>query len=368
MRLCRIRVLAVLTVAAACGDQAPPPLPPVSLATPEPSAVTFQAVDAGTGGALTDPQMTVRYLVRVPITLDATGVESVPAAEPFRIAESVGTDSLVVEVRVEAPSYHRMDTVLAVPRGGSAGPYTVRMARRLDQGGAPASPRPGPAATTTSPGAAANRPAPAPAAGDGIDRTAMQQGDQAYRAGDWVRASMAYEGMPAPTNRTGAYAMEYQAAMVRRGLAHLNLGEFGGAMEALEAATALPDAPADAYLRLGQAQCAVGRTESGRETLTRIERRVPTLPAAEGPTTAAMIEYYRGVCSQGQVDLARTTVDLVRAGGQAVRELEGFIEKAEALPRPSTEVTAAIQDARGRIEEIRAKVRRGAGETEPNGA
>lgn len=368
MRSSRLSVPALLILATACGDQGPPPLPQVALATPEPSAVTFQAVDAGTGGALTDPRMTVRYLVRSPITLDAAGVESVPAAEPFQISESVGTDSLVVEVRVEAPSYHRMDTVLAVPRGGTAGPYTVRMARRLEQGGAPAPARPTAGPPATGVNAAGSRPAAAPAGGDGIDRTAMQQGDQAYRAGDWVRASMAYEGMAAPPDRTGAYAKEYQAAMVRRGVAHLNLGEFGGAMEALEAATALPDAPANAYLRLGQAQCAVGRTESGRETLTRIERRVPTLAAAEGPPTSAMIEYYRGLCSQGQVDLARTTVDLVRAGGQAVRELEGFIQKAEALSRPSSEVTAAVQDARGRIEEIRAKVRRGAGGTDAQGA
>ena len=135
-----------------------------------------------------------------------------------------------------------------------------------------------------------------------------------------------------------------------------------------EAATALPDAPANAYLHLGQAQCAVGRTEAGRETLTRIERRVPALPADQGAVAGAMIDYFRGLCSQGQVDLARTTVDLVRAGGQAVRELESFIQKAEALPRAPAEVNEAVQDARGRIEVIRSKVRRGAGDDGPGTA
>jgi hypothetical protein len=369
MRSRRLVVPALLALVSACGEQGPPPLPQVSQAAPEPSEVTFQAVDAGTGGALTDPRMTVRYLVRSPITLDASGVESVPAAEPFRIAQSVGTDSLVVEVRVEAPSYHRMDTVLAVARGASAGPYTVRMARRLDREAAAPVTRPSGGVSESRPAAAGGaQPEAAPAGGEGVDQTALQEGNRAFQAGDWVRASMAYERMPEPPNRTGVYAKAYQAALVRKGIAHLNLSEFGGAMEAFEGATALPDAPAGAYLRLGQAQCAVGRTEAGRETLTRMERRVPALPAGEGPVAGAMIDYFRGLCSQGQVDLARTTVDLVRAGGQAVRELESFIQKAEALPRPPAEVTEAVQDARRRIEVIRAKVRRGAGDDGPGAA
>jgi len=51
-----------------------------------------------------------------------------------------------------------------------------------------------------------------------------------------------------------------------------------------------------------------------------------------------------------------------------VRELERFIGEAEALPRAPAEVTEAVQDARRRIEEIRAKVRRGAGDDGPTQA
>ena len=366
MRLHRIVVPVALAVSASCADTEPPALPQVALAAPEASQVTFQAVDAGTGAALTDPQMTVRYLVRSPVTLDASGAETVRSDEPYRIEQSVGHDSLVVEVRVEAPSYHRADTVLAVARGSEAGPYTLRLARRLERGAAPV--RPAGGSAVAAPTGSATPGATAPAGGDGIDRSALQEGDRAYQAGDWVRASMAYERMPAPPDRTGAYAKQYGAAMLRRGLAHLNLGEFGGAMEALEAATSLPDAPAEAYLRLGQSQCAVGRTEAGRETLTRIERRVPTLPAQEGRVTGVMIDYYRGICSQGQVELARTSVDLARAGGQAVRELEGFIAKAEALSGAPAQVTTAVEDARKRIEEIRARVRRGVGDSDGDGS
>jgi len=47
------------------------------------------------------------------ITLDAAGLERVSSLEPYRVEESVAEDSLVVEVRLEAASYHRLDTVLA---------------------------------------------------------------------------------------------------------------------------------------------------------------------------------------------------------------------------------------------------------------
>ena len=88
---------------------------------PEPSEVVLQAVDAGTGAALTDGQLTVRYLVRSPITLDASAVDQVSSSEPYRIAHAVAEDSLVVELRLEARSYHRLDTVSpwrAEPRPG----------------------------------------------------------------------------------------------------------------------------------------------------------------------------------------------------------------------------------------------------------
>ena len=93
--------------------------------------MVLQAVDAGTGGGLSNDRLQVRYLVRAPITLDSSAVEEIPATEPYRIEHEIAEDSLVVEVRLEAPSYHRVDTVLAVARGSSAGPFTIRMTRQL---------------------------------------------------------------------------------------------------------------------------------------------------------------------------------------------------------------------------------------------
>ena len=59
---------------------------------PQRSELVLQAVDAGTGAALTDGQLTVRYLVRTPITLDASAVDQVSASEPYRIVHAVAEE------------------------------------------------------------------------------------------------------------------------------------------------------------------------------------------------------------------------------------------------------------------------------------
>src|SRR5687768_14401847 len=80
---------------------------------PASSELLLAAIDARTGEPLTDPELTVRYLVRTPIVEDGAEVERVSSAEPYRIVHAISTDSLVVELRLEAPSYERLDTVLA---------------------------------------------------------------------------------------------------------------------------------------------------------------------------------------------------------------------------------------------------------------
>ena len=123
----------VLMVLGGCSAD-PGPAPDSAPTGPaERSEVVFQAVDAGTGGALNDAELTVRYLVRYPVTLDAADVVRVASAEPHRIAHEVSADSMVVELRLEAGSYHRLDTVLSVAKGATTNPLTVRMARRLER-------------------------------------------------------------------------------------------------------------------------------------------------------------------------------------------------------------------------------------------
>ena len=104
-----------------------PPAEPTREALP--SELSLEAVDAGTGEAISDARLTVRYLVRSPITLDESAVHEVPSGQPYRIAHAISEDSLVVEVRLEAPSYLRLDTVVAVGRGGSGGPFRIAMAQ-----------------------------------------------------------------------------------------------------------------------------------------------------------------------------------------------------------------------------------------------
>lgn len=132
---------AILTAACYTPPDAPPTVRAGALA---PTSLTFQAVDAGTGSALEDDEMVVRYLVRAPIVFDASSVERVPSIEPYEIEHAVSDPELVLEVRVEADSYHRLDTVLSVPKGTSAGPLTVRLSRRLDRVAQTTAPAPRP--------------------------------------------------------------------------------------------------------------------------------------------------------------------------------------------------------------------------------
>jgi hypothetical protein len=329
----------------------------VAAPTPEPSEVVFQAVDAGTGAALLDSAMTVRYLVRSPITLDATAVERVASAEPHHISHEISEDRLVVEVRLEAPSYYRLDTVLSVARGGSTRPHTLPLSRRLERtaaAGGPARPAAAPPEPAPAPPRRASPGSPTAAA-----RATLQVGDRAFAAEDWVGAIEAYERLPEPRQSSGEYARLYQRALLRRGVAHINRGEFGNALEVLESATRSEAALPDAFLRLGQAQCAVGRAEEGRGTLAEVARTVGRLDGAESARVTALITYQRGVCRHGEFDRAETTRERIRTGSDAIKELEAFLLSAgEVAPRPA-ELETAVADAQRRIQLIREVVRGG---------
>lgn len=355
MRLPLLPVLTVLVLTSACTAGEPAPSE-ASAGPPEESAVVLQAVDAGTGGALSNDRLTVRYLVRSPITLDASAVEEISATEPYRIEHEVGEDSLVVEVRLEAPAYHRVDTVLAVARGGSSGPFTIRMTRRL---GRQAGGETRPSRTSDEARPTPSRPEPSPsgaeAPGGGTDRPAMRAGDRAFDRGDWSSARAAYQRMESPDGTSGAYAREYQAALVRKGISHINLGEWGSAMETLEEAVTFDSVNPTAYLRLGQAQCAVGMIEVGHQTLAEL-RRLPSVPSH----ALALARYQDALCAQREFESAEGTMARLQTGSQAIQELEAFIEEAEALSPVPAEVDSALTDARARIEEIRGELR-GAG-------
>lgn len=350
----------LLLVTAGCSGDPGGPLPEAATGPRQSSEVVFQAVDAGTGGALIDAQVTVRYLVRSPITEDAVAAEAVSSAEPYRIAHDVAADSLVVEVRLEAPSYHRLDTTLAVARGASAGPLTVRMSRRLDRG-AQAPPRPAsgsgrPAASTPTSGG--GQPVVAADPDAGIDRSALDAGDLAFRSGSWFDAAAAYERMPVPTG-TGAYARAYQQGMVNRGISHINLGEMGAAMEALEAANAVSPPSHQAYRYLGHVRCAVGRVDDGIDALDELEDMADDIPAAQRPAALALGKYEEGRCRKRTFDRTEGTLNLVSAGRSVVSAFEDFVEQGEAVSPATPELTTALEDANRLLEEIRARMRRG---------
>lgn len=350
--------LSILVVfAGACSGGTAAPAVEVSTHPAERSEITFQVVDAGTGGALTDTLMTVRHLVRYPITLDSSAIDRVPSAEPYHIAHMVSQDSLVVEVRVEARSYHRMDTVLAVDRGASAGPLTLRMARRLERTARrpAAAPARGGGVGTPSTGA----PSTAPSAPDAdIDQRPLEAGNRAFRAGDWLAAADAYGRMPPPTDRTSPYAKEYTQALVRLGLSHIDLGEMAGALDALEKAVEYPHPGYAAYLYLGRAQCAVGRLDDGRRTL-RIVRGAAS--AGERPLAAALAQHDLAVCDYRAYKQATSTMDRLRTGSTAVQALQAFIRVGESTTPSQPALRAAVADARTKVAEIQDRMRRGGG-------
>ena len=347
-----------LVLLGGCSGQ-PDSVADVVLADPEESEIVFQAVDAGTGAALRDREMTVRYLVRAPITLDTSAVERVSPSDPYRIAHPVGEDSLVAEIRLEASSYHRLDTVFAVARGASAGPFTVRMARRLGQAAA-AGEGVGAGDTLTQAQPTAAQPEPVVLDPDsGIDWTALRAGDRAFQSGEWVDATAEYQLMQEPWAQTGTYAPAYQQARVRHGISHVILSEWGSALDPLEEALTFPSPGHSAYLYLGVAQCVSGRIEDGRQNLDQVERLRSTIDPRERPTVNALLAYHRAICSQSEFGLYQRSEDAQQftlSAARAVRDFNAFIELAEALRPMTPQMETAIEHARLRIEAIQGRM------------
>jgi hypothetical protein len=353
MRPSRFAMSAAVSVAAAC--YGPPDVPlEEPHGHPEAAAVLVQAVDAGTGAALSDAEMTVRYLVRSPIALDASSVERVASIEPYEIRHVIQEDALVLEMRLEAGSYHRLDTVLTVPKGTTAGPLTMRMSRRLDiVARAEPEPEPRPEPAPPPPGGGRGT---LPATSTGPDRTALLAGNRAFERGAWLEATEAYARMQLPTDPDSEYGREYQQALLRRGVAHMNRAEYGAALEVLESAASYGTPGFQTFLRLAAAQCAVGRTEEGRGTLAQPQRSLNRRTANEQLLVGALIDYERGLCSHGEFDRAETTRERVRTGSAAIQELQSFIDFGERIEPVPPVVQTAVEDARSRIELIRRRM------------
>jgi len=313
------------------------------------SELILEAVDGTTGATLSDDTFTLRYLARTPITLDAAAVEEIPSSEGYRIGHTIREDSLVVEVRLEAPSYERLDTVLAVARGSSLGTVRLPLARRGDRpeatsgaGGRAGPPGPPTPSTTT------------PTAPEG-DRSSLEAGDAAFNNGDWAGAARAYSRMPRPGDRQGDYALDYELALVRKGISHINLGQWQEAHDVLQEAVAFDFREYTAFFYLGQVQCVLGQYESGRQSL----RHIPdwlTLSISEGqrPVVLVLIDYQLAMCTYDEVQQARTQSELARLRMQARQEFEAFIQRAEAMSPMPPELQAAVADARRRLSEVRA--------------
>jgi hypothetical protein len=159
--------------------------------------------------------------------------------------------------------------------------------------------------------------------------------------------------MPLPDDPESQYGRAYQQGLLRRGVAHMNRAEYGAALEVLEAAAGYGTPGFQTFLRLAGAQCAVGRTEEGRGTLTQLDRSLNRRSRNDQLLVGALIQYERGVCSQAEFDRSQTTRERVRTGSQAITELQGFIDFGERIDPVPDVVQNGIADARNRIDTIR---------------
>ena len=107
--------------------------------------------------------------------------------------------------------------------------------------------------------------------------------------------------------------------------------------------------------RRGQALLlALGGLGQGR--VRRRERGLNGRTPNEQLLVGALINYERGICSQGEFDRAQTTRERVRTGSAAIQELQAFIDFGERIEPVPPVVATAITDARGRIEDIRRRM------------
>jgi hypothetical protein len=352
----RLAAPILLVLLAGCSGEpeaaaAPPAVEPAS------SELLLSAVDARSGAPLSDPEVTVRYLVRTPITVDAAEVERVASAEPYRIVHAISTDSLVVELRLEAPSYDRLDTVVAVARGATGGAFELAMTPRAPRAAQAAPPRAAPAVAAARPSAPPAAATPTPAAADeeldaSADRTGLRDGDAAFSRQDWRGSVAGYRRMVAPRARRGAYARDYQLALVRLGISLINLGQLPGARDALRAAADFPFREYTVYFYLGQVECSLGQFDVGRRTFDEIERLAASISEAQRPIVLALTEYQRAVCSHVEYQQARTAADAERTAARALEELEAFVARGQAMRPPRPEVAGAVADAQRRMREI----------------
>jgi tetratricopeptide (TPR) repeat protein len=165
--------------------------------------------------------------------------------------------------------------------------------------------------------------------------------------------------MVEPPRRTGAYARAYQQALVRLGVSHINLGEWAGALNALEEAVSFDSPGFNAYLTLAQAQCEVGRSDDGRRSLDQIEGMANSIPGQERPVVLALVAYQRAVCSQGDFERAESALQRVQTGSLTIQAFEAFIEQGEALNPHPARLQQAVGNVRRRIAKIRDRMRRG---------
>jgi hypothetical protein len=87
-----------------------------------------------------------------------------------------------------------------------------------------------------------------------------------------------------------------------------------------------------------------------------------SIPDADKPVIRALVEYQTALCSQQEIDGARTSIERVRSGNRALREFQAFFQAAADVSPSPPELEAAVADGRSRVEDIRRQMRAGGGD------
>jgi tetratricopeptide (TPR) repeat protein len=163
--------------------------------------------------------------------------------------------------------------------------------------------------------------------------------------------------MPRPTDLEGDYAFDYELALVRMGIGHINLGQWAEAHDVLQEAVAFDFREYTAFFYLGQVQCVLGQYDAGRQSLNHIPDWLTlSISEAQRPIVLTLVDYQLAMCSYGESRQARTQSDLRRLRDQALQEFQRFLDRAGAFAPIPPELQAAMADAQQRMAEIRAPI------------
>lgn len=158
----------------------------------------------------------------------------------------------------------------------------------------------------------------------------IQDGHNAFEAGNWTAAVQAYEQVPAPADLQTSEGQDYIFLQNRLGLSLLELQEPARAIEVFQGITRNDSRQWAAFLNLGRAQQMVGQCQDARRNLARVNGTlINSVPTAERPRVVGLVLHYTARCAVDEFDRTSDETLRVRWGALALGELTEFLNHME---------------------------------------